>query len=152
MPKHLPNTRRGFTLIELIIVIALIAILSTIVAINFPIDIKRANDAKKMSDLKQYQVALETYANSNSSLYPSYTSTTSLTTLCAAIVKSGATCPDDSKYSYKYISNGSGSGAKDATQYAIWAKLESYSTYQVYCSSGKSGTLAGSPDAGCSSL
>jgi prepilin-type N-terminal cleavage/methylation domain-containing protein len=142
--------KRGFTLIELLVVIALIGILSTIVSVNYPSYVKKANDAKRMSDLKQYQISLETYANKNSSLYPSYTSTTRLSTgvLCTSLLGTGSTCPEDKKYStdttyvYDYISNGDGTGTANALNYVIWGKLENVSsaTYLYYCSTGKSGT------------
>ncbi|MFA6105294.1 MAG: prepilin-type N-terminal cleavage/methylation domain-containing protein [Patescibacteria group bacterium] len=53
--------RRGFTLIELLVVIAIIGLLSTIITVAMGNARLKARDAKRMSDLKQIQTALELY-------------------------------------------------------------------------------------------
>ena len=53
--------RRGFTLIELLVVIAIIGLLSTIISVAMGNARLKARDAKRMSDLKQIQTALELY-------------------------------------------------------------------------------------------
>ena len=53
--------KRGFTLIELLIVIAIIGLLSTIITVAMGNARLKARDAKRMSDLKQIQTALELY-------------------------------------------------------------------------------------------
>ncbi|HSW89956.1 MAG TPA: type II secretion system protein [Patescibacteria group bacterium] len=60
---------RGFTLIELIIVMAIMAILTAMIAGNFQTSRIKALDARRKSDLKQIQTALETYLNDNA-IYP----------------------------------------------------------------------------------
>ena len=52
---------RGFTLIELLIVIAIIGVLSTVLMVNFIGIRERARDARRKSDLRQIQQALELY-------------------------------------------------------------------------------------------
>jgi type II secretion system protein G len=52
---------KGFTLIELLIVIAIIGVLATLIMANFLGVRNRARDATRKSDLKQIQLALETY-------------------------------------------------------------------------------------------
>jgi type II secretion system protein G len=52
---------RGFTLIELLIVIAIIGVLATLIMANFAGVRNRARDAQRKSDLKQIQLAFETY-------------------------------------------------------------------------------------------
>ncbi len=52
---------KGFTLIELIIVIALIGILATFVVANFLGVKQRARDTQRKSDLRQVQSAFELY-------------------------------------------------------------------------------------------
>ena len=53
----------GFTLIELLIVIAIIGILSSIVLVSLNSARGKARDAKRVSELKQIQKAIEMYYN-----------------------------------------------------------------------------------------
>jgi prepilin-type N-terminal cleavage/methylation domain-containing protein len=61
---------KGFTLVELLIVITLIGILATITSGNFFKSIKRAKDGKAISDIQEIAKALEMYYARNDS-YPS---------------------------------------------------------------------------------
>ena len=60
---------RGFTLIELLVAIAIIGILSAIVLTSMSGTRERAKDGRRISDIKQIQLALELYYDVNSS-YP----------------------------------------------------------------------------------
>jgi len=53
--------KNGFTIIELIVVVAIIAVLASIVIFNVNGYINKAKDAKRVGDLKQIQKALELY-------------------------------------------------------------------------------------------
>lgn len=53
--------KRGFTLIELIVVIAIIGLLSTLAVVALGSARLKARDSKRLSDLKQLQTALELY-------------------------------------------------------------------------------------------
>lgn len=53
--------RSGFTLLELIVVMAIIGILATMTVGSFQSSRIKANDARRKSDLKQIQAALEQY-------------------------------------------------------------------------------------------
>lgn len=53
--------KKGFTLIELLVVIAIIALLSTLAVIALGSARKKANDAKRLSDMTQIRFALESY-------------------------------------------------------------------------------------------
>lgn len=53
--------RKGFTIIELIIVVAIIAILTAIMTSNFGESKKKSRDAKRVSDIVQLQLALEMF-------------------------------------------------------------------------------------------
>jgi prepilin-type N-terminal cleavage/methylation domain-containing protein len=137
----------GFTLIELLVVISVIGILAALSLVSFSAAQKQARDTQRKSDIKQYQTALEGYANVNNEFYPSRTSTTlASTTLCTDLAMTN--CPadprygTDSTYAYKYVSDGTGSGTKTAINYVLWSKLESSIYYWVVCSTGKSGTKA----------
>lgn len=54
---------KGFTLIELLVVIAVIGLLSTIVMVSLNKARAKARDAKRKTDLKQLQTAVEMYIN-----------------------------------------------------------------------------------------
>lgn len=68
------NTK-GFTLIELLVVIAIIGLLSTLTIVSLNTARARARDAKRVSDVKQMQTALEMYFNDASAYPASVTST-----------------------------------------------------------------------------
>ncbi len=55
---------RGFTLIELLVVIAIIGILSSVVLASLNSARQKSRDAKRVSDVKQLQLALELYFDS----------------------------------------------------------------------------------------
>ncbi len=61
--------KKGFTLIELLVVIAIIGLLSTLAVVALSKARKKANDARRLSDVKQIQTALELYHNDHN-LYP----------------------------------------------------------------------------------
>jgi type II secretion system protein G len=53
--------KRGFTLLEVLLVVAIVAMLSTLGAVSVSAQRKKANDARRRSDIHQLQVALEGY-------------------------------------------------------------------------------------------
>src|SRR5205085_597888 len=63
---------RAFTLIELLIVVAIIAILAAIAVPNFLEAQTRAKVSRSKSDLRNFATALESYAVDNNSHYPPY--------------------------------------------------------------------------------
>jgi len=73
---------RGFTLIELLVVIAIIGILSSVVLASLNSARVKGRDARRISDVKQLQLALELYYDTNQS-YPqgSGAASTTLTVL-----------------------------------------------------------------------
>lgn len=134
----------AFTLVELLIVMAIIGILATVVLRSFIFPHKRVRDTNRESDIKQYQISLEDYANLHNGLYPSRTDLAGAdvaTTLCTDLGETD--CPNDpAGGQYLYQSDGSGSGAADATQYVMWASLEADTTdFHVACSNGKTGLV-----------
>lgn len=64
--------KKGFTLIELLVVIAIIALLSTLAVVALGSARQKARDAKRLSDVKQVQTALELYYTDKNG-YPSGT-------------------------------------------------------------------------------
>lgn len=144
-------------MIELIIVMALIGGLTVFFLNSYPASQRRARDTARRNDLKQYQVAVERYANRNTGFYPSRTTSTQANTAAFCVTDLGYSavtdCPGDPKDGttacsgvtcrYYYISNGTGSGTPTGTEYVIWGALEqplsSSNRYFVVCSNGKSG-------------
>jgi general secretion pathway protein G len=74
-----PFGQKGFTLIELLVVISIIGLLSTVAMTSLSGARKKANDTKRIAELKQLQNALELYYANHGS-YPSTGSIS--TTLC----------------------------------------------------------------------
>lgn len=59
MKNNYMSLKKGFTLIELMVVIAIIAILTAIITTNFTQSKAKARDAARVSDLAQLQLTLE---------------------------------------------------------------------------------------------
>lgn len=70
VPFRYFRSNSGFTLVELIIVIAVIGILAGVALVNIPNLQKRARDSQRLADLRQLQNILEKEINSVS-VYPS---------------------------------------------------------------------------------
>jgi prepilin-type N-terminal cleavage/methylation domain-containing protein len=139
-PFGFMNLDFGFTLIELLIVIAIIGVLAGSFIAFYPAAQKRARDARRESDIKQYQIALEKYANKNNGNY--INASGNITGQCGAALLNIPNCPDDSITTRHYTYYGTLSPA----QYVIYATLEATSsTFFVTCSNGKTGTVATAP-------
>lgn len=65
----LKNKSKGFTIVELLIVIVVIGILATLVIVTFTGIQQKARDSKRKTDLGAVQAALESYYSSNNT-YP----------------------------------------------------------------------------------
>jgi len=64
------RNKRGFTLIELLVVIAIIGLLSTLAVVSLNNARGKARDARRISDVKVIQTALEFYKSENNDLLP----------------------------------------------------------------------------------
>ncbi len=78
--------KRGFTLIEILISVAIIAILTAIGVVSYTSINKRSRDAKRISDLEQVRSALEMYRSDNGSYPGTSASFQTLSTLNASLV------------------------------------------------------------------
>ncbi len=121
------GTSRGFTLIELLVVIAIIGILSSVVLASLNSARKKGRDARRVSDVKQLQLALELYYDINQS-YPA--SLTALTT-AGAISVLPVDPINDSTYAYSYDELGASNAACTAnpptvkcSNYVLAANME----------------------------
>ena len=128
---------RGFTLVELLVVIAILGSLAAITLISFSNQTGKARDVERKSDLRQYQAALESYANRSSGLYPVRNTITTAETLCSVL--NLTVCPVDpaSALGYRYRSDTAG------TKFVLWAFLEARPTVYVFmvCSDGQVGEM-----------
>lgn len=79
------NNRRsakfGFTLIELLVVIAIIGVLASIVLASLNSARRKSRDSRRITDIKQIQLALELFFDASGNTYPLGTATCNATTL-----------------------------------------------------------------------
>lgn len=66
-----PILKRGFTLLELLIVIAIVGILVSIGVVSYSSAQKKSRDSRRSQDLKAIQAAWEQYYADNNAAYPS---------------------------------------------------------------------------------
>lgn len=64
------HTNKGFTLVELLVVVAIIGLLAGIAVVSVNSVRVKARDAKRIADVKQIQNALELYNNTKGGQYP----------------------------------------------------------------------------------
>lgn len=137
-------------MLELLITIAILGLLATFVTIRFTGAQAGARDTRRLSDLRQYQTAIEAYASTHSDHYPAAGSNPANPfSLCGpSPAPLGpipcAKDPKDPSQQYQYSVNAS------LTSYILWARLEkplTPTTYFVFCSTGNSGKLTNNPPA-----
>lgn len=107
------NNKQAFTLIELLVVIAIIGILSTMAVVALQGARAKARDAKRITDIRQMQTALELYFNDWNSYPSAVTAGASIGTgsdIYMLTVPTGPTPADgdcvSSAYSYQQLSGG----------------------------------------------
>jgi len=86
------KAQRGFTLIELLVVIAIIGMLSSVVLASLNSARQKSRHARRLSDLRQIQVALEMYYDDNRK-YPAGTNVDIETGLKTQLVTNGNYLP-----------------------------------------------------------
>ena len=130
MMRKILNTKfsilnsKGFTLVELLIVVAIIGILSTLLTANFIGVRQRSRDAQRKADLKQMQSSLELY-RADQGVYPTAISncgTSFKSPDCVSSTYMQKVPLDPNGAAYTYSSNG--------TIYSIIACIENGSDSQ----------------------
>ncbi|KKU67541.1 MAG: hypothetical protein UX89_C0014G0011 [Parcubacteria group bacterium GW2011_GWA2_47_16] len=97
---------RAFTLIELLVVIAIIGILSSIILTNLNGSRQKARDVKRVSDVKQLQLALALYYDANDGKYPTVLATLATTYIPAVPTPPGGVSGASANYVYVPIAVG----------------------------------------------
>ena len=121
----------GFSLIELIVVAAIIIVLATIGLVNYQSSSRNSRNAKRKSDLESVRQALVLYRNDNST-YPDPVEDgnnaafeSMLTTIVDYISFNSLSDPRSPTYDYTY--------SYDAGDFTLCATLEIESGTEDYC-------------------
>ena len=125
------QSKRGFTLIELLVVIAIIGILASIILASLNTARAKGRDARRISDVKQIQLALELYYDANGS-YPGSVYGSPSPLVSAGYISAvpydplgGTACTDGTQSDcYSYVGLCAGGGACTPTAYHLGASLE----------------------------
>ena len=154
--------KKGFTLIELLVVIAIIGMLSSVIIASLNSARSKSRDAKRVSDLKQLQNALQLYFEDNNGSYPQSSSAASIAITPAnqayinawnaplVPVKYISAMPNDplnivSQYGYYYVSGSKPNGrcgttaTNQSNNYVLATRLENPLAYSSACNTTFSG-------------
>ena len=128
---------KGFTLMEILVVISLLAILATVVMASYFTSLERGRDSRRKQDLEQVGRALELYYFENN-VYPAttlpwgeaLTNTGNTKTYMKKLPTDPSDKSNDGNYKYVYDSNGS--------YYKLYSCLENdkdldYTNYNTNC-------------------
>src|SRR3989344_2054310 len=123
----LKNKQKGFTLLELLVVIGIIGLLASIIVVNLTGARRRARDTKRIADLRTMQTAAEDYYGKNGA-YP--TTIQGMVTggqlplwPLDPLAPSGTTCTGNSNICY-YYAYYTPAGALGPQSYHIGTSLE----------------------------
>jgi len=123
----LKNKQKGFTLLELLVVIGIIGLLASILVVNLTSARRRARDTKRIADIRNLQTAAEDYYGKNGK-YPTLIS--DLVTggqipvwPLDPLAPSGTTCTGNSDLCYYYATY-TPTGALGPQSYHFGASLE----------------------------
>ncbi len=131
------KNRKGFTLIELLVVIAIIGLLSTLAVVALNNARAKGRDARRLSDIKQIQTALELYFN-DCNTYPAST------TPGSAIAQGDGTCAGTVVYMAQVPSNPNprtDGGCADSDYTYTFDSAQSY--HLTYCIGQTNGNITG---------
>jgi prepilin-type N-terminal cleavage/methylation domain-containing protein len=159
-PLSTMSFRKGFTLVELLVVISIIGILSSIVLASMSKARSQSRDGKRITDIKQIQLAIGLYYDANNK-FPLNISSASLASFISVVPIDPSSAPSTT-YNYDYVPYCASTDLSNPVSYHMGASLEnsgnnallndsdvtgfSGGTY-VACTGGASTDLAGS-DAG----
>lgn len=128
------NNRKGFTLIEMLVVVAIIGLLASVVVVGVGGARQKARDTKRVADLRQIQTYLE--ANYKNGAYPAAISSVSSLPKDPSTSKSYSYCTDSETYTIgAKLENGASnkpSGAPSSSTCTLVPALDC-SNADVYC-------------------
>lgn len=129
--ENFRSNKAGFTLIELVVVMAIISIISAIITVNFVEVNKRGRDTTRKSDLSSIKTALEIYRSDANTYPPILYSTTcpdsSSLLNGATVYLSKIPCDPQKKeigYDYVAIPSGCDGVSTACTSYTLTACIE----------------------------
>jgi prepilin-type N-terminal cleavage/methylation domain-containing protein len=139
------NKQKGFSLIELLIVVAIILIIAAIAIPNLLRSKMAANEASAVASLRTYNTAIVSYSTTYgtdpstnfSALGPATTASSTAADLVDSLL--GTATPSKSGYSFTYTAGTATNGI--TSQYSISAGPQSSSTGQRYFFTDQSGVL-----------
>jgi len=143
MLKVFTNKSRGFTLIELLVVIAIIGLLASIVLVSVGPARAKARDARRQSDIRQINLAMEmcyddsdcnTGESGGTERYFAISNATDTVTAIGNYMPTGAVPKDPSGVSYGY---GWTLNAFPYQYYCVFTLLEFPATTTWFCASNK---------------
>jgi prepilin-type N-terminal cleavage/methylation domain-containing protein len=150
MIVHSDKYKRGFTLIELVIVVSVIAVLSGVSIFAMREARTSGRDAKRRADLAQIASSLELY-KADCNFYPNTVpavnapltgaSSFGCTVATAATniyIQAMPGDPDGSAYAYTVAPSGC---SGNCTRFCIWANLEGDPTLPAFCNSTNCGSV-----------
>lgn len=129
MSTLVTKKKGGFTLIELLVVIAIIGVLASIVLASLNNARRKSRDARRITDVKQIQLALELYFDGEGNAYPTASGTCDVSTQYGLqVLKTEGYIPQvpkdplssGSNYCYNYATPASGA----LTTYHLGTVLE----------------------------
>jgi len=158
---NMKKNNKGFTLIELLVVIAIIGLLSTLAVVALNSARMKSRDARRLSDVKQIQTALELFYNDQGQ-YPSITSNAgylgTVNGVCLDETGFNATCTGNNIYMATVPAYPSpttdgtcpGSADEDTGYYYTFNASTDASTYILeYCLGGTAGGMTAGEKEAC---